>query len=1086
MITYNYAGSFPSQVVPDAEKQTMEYGYAVGRAIEGEWFSGDRGGMGNRYQNSWLNFHRLRLYARGEQPVQKYKDELAVNGDLSYLNLDWKPVPIIPKFVDIIVNGMSQRIFDIKAFAQDPESLKQRTKYADAIMRDMYAKEMIQATKEATGLDFFNSADPNNIPETQEDLDLHMQLSYKQSIEIAEEEAIDNVLQANKYELVKRRVIEDLTVIGIGATKTTFNLANGIDIDYVDPANLVYSYTDDPNFEDIYYVGEVKSMSLVEVKKQFPWLTDQELEVIQKYPGDANYTRNFYAQQDSYNQVQVLYFEYKTYSNQVFKIKQTEQGLEKALEKPDSFNPPVNDNFERVGRAIEVLYSGAKILGHEMMLEWKLAENMTRPNSNVSKVNMNYCICAPKLYKGMIESTVSRITGFADMIQLTHLKLQQVLSRMVPDGVFVDVDGLAEVDLGNGTNYNPAEALNMYFQTGSIVGRSMTQEGDINRGKVPIQELQTSNGGAKIQSLIQTYQYYLQMIRDVTGLNEATDASTPDVKALVGLQKIAAANSNTALRHLMKASLYLTLRVCENVALRIADVLQYPLTRAALIDSISAYNTGTLEELQDKNLADFGIFLELEPDEEQKAQLEQNIQVALASGGIDLDDAIDIRQVKNLKLANQLLKQKRKKKLEKDQAAQQANIQAQAAANAQAAEQATLAEMQKQQALAETEVQIEQAKSQMEIQRMQTEATVKIDLAAVKKAEEPIKVDLTKTENKDAVQTQETDDSNVIVEKPEDSKDSETVVEEIRDTEQKVEEDTPLKEVTEEPVVETKQTIPQEQPVLPENIEKLVKFMQETNGTVEDYVRLNADYENIDNDTLLREYYKNTRPHLTYDEVNFLMEDNFKIDENVDDEREVKKKNLAFKEEVGKAKSYLNELKGKYYDEIKLRSNVNPDQQKAIDFFNRYNEDQKTLSKQRQVFQKVTKDAFTDEFKGFDFKVGDKKFRYGVKNPNEIVEKQTDITDFVKTFLDDKGMLVDPQGYHKAIYAARNSDTIAKHFYEQGKADATKELVAKTKNLSNEPRKETSGDIFVKGIKVKAISGADTSKLRIKTRKFNN
>ena len=730
MITYNYAGSFPSQVVPDSEKQTMEYGYAVGRAIEGEWFSGDRGGMGNRYQNSWLNFHRLRLYARGEQPVQKYKDELAVNGDLSYLNLDWKPVPIIPKFVDIIVNGMSQRIFDVKAFAQDPESLKERTKYADAIMRDMYAKEMIQATQEATGMNFFNSADPNNIPENQEDLDLHMQLSYKQSIEIAEEEAIDSVLQANKYELVKKRMIQDLTIIGIGAVKTNFNLANGIDIDYVDPANLVYSYTEDPNFEDIYYVGEVKSLSLVEVKKQFPWLTDAELEKIQKFPGDANYTRNFYAQQDSYNQVQVLYFEYKTYSNQVFKIKQTEQGLEKALEKPDTFNPPTNDNFERVGRSIEVLYSGAKILGHEMMLEWKLAENMTRPTSNVSRVNMNYCICAPQLYKGMIESTVSRITGFADMIQLTHLKLQQVLSRMVPDGVFVDVDGLAEVDLGNGTNYNPAEALNMYFQTGSIVGRSMTQEGDINRGKVPIQELQTSSGGQKIASLIQTYQYYLQMIRDVTGLNEATDASTPDVKALVGLQKLAAANSNTALRHLMKSSLYITLRICENISLRIADVLQYPLTRAALMDSISAYNTGTLEELQEKTLQDFGIFLELEPDEEQKMMLEQNIQVALSSGGIDLDDAIDVRQVKNLKLANQLLKQKRKQKLEKDQAQQQANIQAQAAANAQAAEQATLAEMQKQQALAETEVQIEQAKSQFEIQRMQTEATIKKELMA--------------------------------------------------------------------------------------------------------------------------------------------------------------------------------------------------------------------------------------------------------------------------------------------------------------------------------------------------------------------
>ena len=625
---------------------------------------------------------------------------------------------------------MSQKIFDIKAYAQDPESLKQRTKYADAIMRDMYAKEIIQATNDATGMNFFNTNDPNNIPESQDELDLHMQLSYKQSIEIAEEEAIENVLAANKYELVKRRLLQDLAIIGISAVKTDFNLANGVTVNYVDPANLVYSYTEDPNFDDIYYAGEVKSISLVELKKQFPGLTDSELKEIEKYPGDANYTRNFYAQQDSYNQVQVLYFEYKTYSNQVFKIKQTEQGLEKALEKTDSFNPPANDNFERVGRSIEVLYTGAKILGHEMMLEWKLAENMTRPNSNITKVNMNYAICAPRMYKGNIESTVSRITGFADMIQLTHLKLQQVLARMVPDGVFVDVDGLAEVDLGNGTNYNAQEALNMYFQTGSIVGRSMTQEGDLNRGKVPIQELQTSAGSAKIQSLIQTYQYYLQMIRDVTGLNEASDASTPDQHALVGLQKMAAANSNTALRHIMQAGLFLTLRSCENIALRIADSLSYPLTRAALIGSISSYNTGTLEELQDRNLQDFGIFLELEPDEEEKAQLEQNIQIALQSGGIDLPDAIDIRQVKNIKLANALLKQSRKRKAAEDQAKNLENIQAQAQANAQAAEQATTAEMQKQQALAETTIQIEQAKLQFETKKMLQEAEIKKELMA--------------------------------------------------------------------------------------------------------------------------------------------------------------------------------------------------------------------------------------------------------------------------------------------------------------------------------------------------------------------
>jgi hypothetical protein len=362
------------------------------------------------------------------------------------------------------------------------------------------------------------------------------------------------------------------------------------------------------------------------------------------------------------------------------------------------------------------------------MLKWEISENMTRPNSNLVKVNMNYNICAPRMYKGRIDSLVNRITGFADMIQLTHLKLQQVMSRIVPDGVYLDVDGLAEVDLGNGTNYNPQEALNMYFQTGSIVGRSLTQDGDPNRGKVPIQELQTSSGGAKIQSLIQTYQYYLQMIRDVTGLNEARDGSQPDKNALVGLQKLAAANSNTATRHILQASLYITLRTCENITLRIADALMFPLTRQALESSISRFNMNTLEELSSVNLLDFGIFLQLEPDEEQKAVLEQNVQMALQQNQIYLEDAIDIREVKNLQLANALLKLRRKKKQKQDQEAQMANIQAQAQANAQASEQAAMAEVQKQQAMAETTLQIEQGKSQFDIQKMEQEALIKKQL----------------------------------------------------------------------------------------------------------------------------------------------------------------------------------------------------------------------------------------------------------------------------------------------------------------------------------------------------------------------
>jgi len=726
MVYTNVNSSFPSQVVPDAEKNTLDYGFQVGRAIENEWFRGDRGlGAGGRFGNNWQDFHRLRLYARGEQSVAKYKDELSINGDLSYLNLDWKPVPVLSKFVDIVVNGMTDKGYEIKSFASDPFAIKQRTAYIFNAIKDMQSKEQIEQLNQLTGQNFYSSINPDALPQNEEELELYMQLSYKQSIEIAEEELIENVFNYNKYDEIKKRLAYDLVVLGISCVKTDFNLANGITIDYVDPANLVYSYTEDPNFEDVYYVGEVKSVSLEEVKKQFPYLTDAELEEIQKYPGDSNYTRNYWGQDDNYNNVQVLYFEYKTYNNQVFKIKQTDQGLEKALEKPGDFNPPENENFERVHRAIEVLYSGAKILGQEKMLKWQLAENMTRPYSDQTKVQMNYAITAPRIYKGRIESVVSKCVGFADMIQLTHLKIQQVLARMVPDGVFVDVDGLSEVDLGNGTNYNPQEALNMYFQTGSIVGRSKTIDGDINPGKVPIQELQTSNGQAKIGALVQTYQYYLQMIRDVTGLNEARDGSQPDKNALVGLQKLAAAASNTATKHILQSLMYLTIRSAENISLRAADMLSFPLTKNALISCINQYNVGSLQEIEKLNMHEFGIFLELEPDEEEQQRLEQNIQVALQGGQIGLEDAIDIRQIKNIKLANQYLKQKQKERAEQAALAQQQNIQAQAQANAQASEQAALAEVQKQQALTESKLQLERGKSQFEIEKLEREAQIK-------------------------------------------------------------------------------------------------------------------------------------------------------------------------------------------------------------------------------------------------------------------------------------------------------------------------------------------------------------------------
>ena len=729
MVYTNVNSSFPSQVVPAAEKSTYDYGLAVGRAVENEWFRGDRGlGDGGRFGNNWRYFNNLRLYARGEQSVQKYKDELSINGDLSYLNLDWKPVAVLSKFVDIVVNGMTDKGYEIKSFATDPFASKERTDFIFNAISDMQSRQEIETLNQLTGQNFFSNKQIKELPATEQELELYMQLDYKQSIEIAEEELIENVLSYNKYDEIKKRLAYDLTVLGISCVKTNFNLANSVTVEYVDPANLVYSYTENPNFEDIYYVGEVKSISLEELKKQFPNLTQEDLKQIEKYPGNNNYTRNYYGQDDQYSQVQVLYFEYKTYQDQVFKIKQTDQGLEKALEKDDTFDPPETDNFNKVHRAIEVLYSGAKILGHEKMLKWELAENMTRPYSDQTKVEMNYSISAPRMYKGRIESLVSKCIGFADMIQITHLKIQQVLSRMVPDGVYVDVDGLAEVDLGNGTNYNPAEALNMYFQTGSIVGRSLTQDGDPNRGKVPIQELQTSSGMSKIQSLIQTYQYYLQMIRDVTGLNEARDGSKPDKDSLVGLQKLAAAASNTATKHILQSLMYLTVRTAENISLKVSDALSFPLLKNALMSSINNSNVNTLQEIEKLNLHEFGIFLELEPEQEEKQVLERNIQTAIQAGQIGLEDAIDIRQVNNTKLANQLLKQKQRQKAEKERAAQLENIEAQAQANAKSSEQAALAEVQKQQALTESKLQLEQGKSQFDIKKMEMEAQIKRQL----------------------------------------------------------------------------------------------------------------------------------------------------------------------------------------------------------------------------------------------------------------------------------------------------------------------------------------------------------------------
>ena len=724
---------FPSQFVSDSVKKKYEFGLQIGQAIQYEWFRKD-GGQ-SRFYNQWADFHRLRLYARGEQSVQKYKNELAIDGDLSYLNLDWTPVPIIPKFVDIVVNGMADRLFKVRAYAQDAMSTDRRSEYQSTLEKNMLAKPVMKQVQKGLGINTFAMSE-EEIPESDEELTLHMQLKYKPAIEIAEEEAINTVLAENRYYDLQKRLYYDQMVLGVSMCKHSFLPGAGIKIDYVDPANVVYSYTEDPYFQDCFYWGEIKTLPIIELKKIDTSLTRADMDEISKYSQswyDYNNTAQYYNNSlFSKDSATVLFFNYKTTNTFTYKKKTNSVGAEKVIEKEDTFDPTVEmqeeGNFEKITKTIDVWYEGVMVMGTNILLKWEMAENMARPASASQEVYPEFIAAAPRMYKGVLESLVRRMITFADLIQITHLKLQQVISRVVPDGVFIDADGLNEVDLGTGQAYNPEDALRMFFQTGSVIGRSYTQDGDFNQAKVPIQQLNSNSGQGKIQSLVGTYNHYMQMLRDVTGLNEARDGATPDSYSLVGLQKLAALSSNTATRHILDAGIGQSERLCTALSTRIADLLEYSEFREEFVNQVGKFNVGILNEISKLYLSDFGIFIEITPDEEQQRLLEQNIQMALSKEDINLEDAIDIREIKNIKLANQMLKIRRKAKQDQERQAKAAAAQQQSQINMQSQQMAAQTAMQKLQMETQAAMQIEQAKANYSVEKMKGEAAIKSQL----------------------------------------------------------------------------------------------------------------------------------------------------------------------------------------------------------------------------------------------------------------------------------------------------------------------------------------------------------------------
>jgi hypothetical protein len=611
-------------------------------------------------------------------------------------------------------------------------SQSKRSKYQDELEGQMISKDILTTIKDKTGVDAF-TIDPDKLPENDEELSLYMQLNYKPAIEIAEEVGINTIFDENHYEDTRKRIDYDVAVVGIGVGKHEFLQGAGVKISYVDPANVVYSYTEDPYFKDCFYWGEIKTVSLTELMKIDQSLTKEDLQEITQYSQgwyDYYNVAQFYENSLFYRDTcTLMYFNYKSTKKVVYKKKILEGGGSRIIEKDENFNPPVEmmeeGKFEKIEKTIDVWYEGIMVMGTNILLEWKMSENMVRPKSASQHALPNYVACAPRMYKGVIESLCRRMIPFADLIQITHLKLQQVIARVVPDGVFIDADGLNEIDLGTGNAYNPEDALRLYFQTGSVIGRSFTQDGDFNNARVPITQLSSNSGAGKTQMLITNMNHYIDMIRSVTGLNEARDGSTPDPNALVGIQKLAALNSNTATRHILDASLYIYRSLAEALTYRIADILEYADFKDEFANQIGKYNVSILNDIKDLYIYDFGIFIEVSPDEEQKAQLEANIQMALAKGDINLEDAIDIREIRNIKMANQLLKMKRIKTQDREEKMamqKQAMISQQQLKSQELASQVA---MQKIEMETRSKMQIKQAEVAFDIQKMEKEAEMK-------------------------------------------------------------------------------------------------------------------------------------------------------------------------------------------------------------------------------------------------------------------------------------------------------------------------------------------------------------------------
>ena len=716
---------FPSQLDSFENKKKEEWGLRLAMAISNDWFFGY-----NITNNTMAKFYtqknqliERRMYAKGLQSMDKYLRQFKEDGDKSFLNLSSKPISIIPKLVDVVVNGMADRGYSVRATAIDSVSTENRISYRQRIENDQNAKDIIIKAKETFGVDVGNLP-IDQIPESKDELDLHMQLEYKQSIEISQELAIEQVMKENRYDdTIDRMVKKDLTVLGVSWVKHKFVPDRGIVVEYVNPENKVQSYSECPYFSDCFYHGEFKVVPISEVLIEFQWLNEPGNEDIKKQLATSatqwwDYHRISQDQRIK-GTTNLLYFTYKTTREREKKIIETET---KGKEIGD-FTPSKNAKkdyrpYKRVSIAEEILFEGVLVLGTDIMLKWEVAENMSRPKSNKQKVVDQYVGVAPNKERGYIDSLVARMMPVEDKLNILELKAEQIIQKIQPDGFVIDPDALAELDFGGGNTLTVQNQIDMFFQTGSIFARSFGSNGDPMYSK-PITELRTGDSLNKLNSLRAEREGYMNMMRDVIGLNKASDASTPDKESLVGIQKLASLNSNTATRHILDGACDITKRLALGIVYRIADLLKYSDLKEDFARKIGATAVMDLDEIKELHLYDFAIYLDLHLDAEERAKLEQDLSIEIQNGTLSFADKYRILSINNFKYAVNYASILRNKRMKEIQKQKQEDMQAQAQANAQSAQYAEQARQQTAQIVGQIEMQKQEIVNQGLIQKEQ-------------------------------------------------------------------------------------------------------------------------------------------------------------------------------------------------------------------------------------------------------------------------------------------------------------------------------------------------------------------------------